>query len=178
MKKTFLIIALILLMVIGLFSLTGCASFEEGVREGLKESSNESIETSSNTTSGNTKINVGGEFSTKDTKITFVSANDYSSYNSYSAPKAGNKIIRAEFSFENISKSDIYLNPLDCYADGEKCEAYYSADDYKNPTLESLSAGKKVKAIVYYEVPTNAENIVLEYDTSVWTNSKVEFIVK
>lgn len=126
----------------------------------------------------NTVVKVGEEITTNDTKITFISANDYTQYNSYSAPASGNKIIRAEFSFENISSSDISLGNLDCYADGEKREAYYSADDYKNPTLESLSSGKKIKAVVYYEVPSNAENITLEYETNVWTSEKIEFVIK
>ena len=135
--------------------------------------------TSQNTnTKQNTKVKVGEEITTNDTKITFISANDYTQYNSYSAPASGNKIIRAEFSFENISSSDISLGSLDCYADGEKREAYYSADDYKNPTLESLSSGKKLKAVVYYEIPSNAENITLEYETNVWTSEKIEFVIK
>ena len=125
-----------------------------------------------------TKVNVGEEVSTNNTKITFVSANDYTNFNDYTTPKSGNKVIRVEFSFENTSTSDIYLNGLDCYADGEKCENYYSADDYKSPTLEGLSSGKKAKAIVYYEVPENAESIIIEYETSAWTSDKIEFIVK
>lgn len=129
-------------------------------------------------TKQNTKVKVGEEITTNDTKITFISANDYTQYNSYSAPASGNKIIRAEFSFENISSSDISLGNLDCYADGEKREAYYSADDYKNPTLESLSSGKKFKAVVYYEVPSNAESITLEYEINVWTSEKIEFVIK
>ena len=129
-------------------------------------------------TKQNTVVKVGEEITTNNTKITFISANDYTQYNSYSAPASVNKIIRAEFSFENISSSDISLGNLDCYADGEKREAYYSADDYKNPTLESLSSGKKLKAVVYYEVPSNAENITLEYETNVWTSEKIEFVIK
>ena len=129
-------------------------------------------------TKQNTVVKVGEEITTNNTKITFISANDYTKYNSYSAPASGNKIIRAEFSFENISNSDISLGNLDCYADGEKREAYYSADDYKNPTLESLSSGKKFKAVVYYEVPSNAENITLEYEINVWTSEKIEFVIK
>lgn len=125
-----------------------------------------------------TVVNVGEEISTNDVKISFVSAKDYTDYNSYSAPKTGNKVIRAEFTFENISNSDIYLNNLECYADGEKCTEYFYADDYKSPTLESLSSGKRVKAVVYYEVPENAKSIILEYETNAWTSDKVEFKIK
>ena len=137
-----------------------------------------STSTQENNTEKNTTVNVGEEISTNNVKITFTSANDYTNYSSYSAPATGNKIIRAEFSFENTSNSDVSLGNFECYADGEKCEAYYSADDYKSPTLESLSSGKKFKAVVYYEVPSNAESIILEYETNIWTSEKAEFIVK
>ena len=124
------------------------------------------------------KINVGETATTKNLKITFKSTGDYAKYNSYLAPKTGNKIIRAEFLFENTSDSDVVLNNFQCYADGEKYDSYYYVDDYKSPTLESISSGKKLTAIVYYEVPKNAKNIILEYETNIWTDSKIEFIVK
>lgn len=155
---------------------------------GVNNSDNNSNITTSSTTNTNvsqntntkqnTIVKVGEEITTNNVKITFISVNDYTKYNSYSAPASGNKIIRAEFLFENISSSDISLGNLECYADGEKREAYYSADDYKSPTLESLSSGKKFKAVVYYEAPSNAENITLEYETNVWTSEKIEFIIK
>ena len=126
----------------------------------------------------NKEVNVGDVVQTNNVKITYKSAQDYTQYNSYTAPKAGNKIIRVEFEFENISNSDVYLEGFECYADQEKCEEYFYAEDYKNSLLESLSTGKKTKAVLYYEVPENAEKIVLEYETDYWTDKKVEFIVK
>lgn len=124
------------------------------------------------------KVNVGEAVQTNEVKISYKSSKEYTGYNSYSKPKSGNKVIKVEFEFENISNGDIYLENMDCYADGEKCEEYYYADDYKSPTLESISKGKKVKSILYYEVPKSAEDIIIEYETDYWTNEKVEFIVK
>ena len=163
------------LIVLGIFIIAGMGGDNN---TNTVKPSTETSETSSSTTKENTKVNVGEEVTTNGVKIAFTSASDYTNYNSYSAPKTGNKIIRAEFSFENVSESDVSLSNLDCYADGEKCESYYSADDYKNPTLESLSSGKKMKAVVYYEVPMNAESIILEYETDFWSSNKVEFVVK
>ena len=163
------------LIVLGIFIIAGMGGDNN---TNTVKPSTETSETSSSTSNENTKVNVGEEVSTKEVKITFTSVNDYTKYESYSAPKTGNKIIRAEFSFENISNSDVSLSNFDCYADGEKCEEYYSADDYKSPTLESLSTGKKMKSIVYFEVPVNAESIVLEYETDFWSSNKVEFVVK
>lgn len=142
------------------------------------------ITSNSNTVQGTSpqqiekKVNVGGTVQTNQVKITYRTASDYTKYNSYSKPKEGNKVIRAEFEFENISNSDIYLENVDCYADGEKCEAYYYADDYKAPTLESLSSGKKLKVTLYYEVPKTAQEVILEYSTNYWTSEKIEFVVQ
>lgn len=124
------------------------------------------------------QVSVGETIQTDEVKIYYKSSQDYTGYNSYTKPNSGNKVIRVEFEFENISNGDIYLDSFECYADGEKCESYYYADDYKNPALESLSKGKKLKAILYYEVPTTSENIALEYETNYWSDEKVEFIVK
>ena len=127
--------------------------------------------------STNQTANVGDVVQTDEVKISYKSCKEYTKYNSYSKPKSGNKVMRMEFEFENISRGDILLNTMECYADGEKCEAYYYADDYKS-SFETISAGKKVKAVLYYEVPKAAKEIVLEYETDYWSDEKVEFIVK
>ena len=144
-------------------------------------SSDNSEKTSTSTSSveqKERKVKVGESVQTDEVKISYKSSKEYTKYNSYSKPKSGNKVIRVEFQFENISNSDVYLSNMDCYADGEKCESYYYANDYKSPTLESLSKGKKVKAVLYYEVPKKAKEITLEYETNYWTDEKVEFVVK
>lgn len=169
---TFILIVIILGVIIGV---NGSG---DNKSQSTQVTANETSSNNDTTEKGNTVVNVGEEIETNDTKITFVSAQDYTSYKSYSAPKTGNKVVRAEVIFENISTSDIYLSNLECYADGEKCEEYYYADDYKSPTLESLSKGKRIKSVVYYQVPVNAKSIILEYETSVWTSKKIEFKIK
>ena len=169
---TFILIVIILGVIIGV---NGSG---DNKSQSTQVTANETSSNNDTTEKGNTVVNVGEEIETNDTKITFVSAQDYTSYKSYSAPKTGNKVVRAAVIFENISTSDIYLSNLECYADGEKCEEYYYADDYKSPTLESLSKGKRIKSVVYYQVPVNAKSIILEYETSVWTSKKIEFKIK
>ena len=141
-------------------------------------SGNINSETDNEQESSTQTANVGDIVQTKEVKISYISCKQFTNYNSYAKPAAENKVMRLEFEFENISNSDIVLGGFDCYADGAKCDAYYYADDYKNSTLESLSKGKKVKAILYYEVPKTAQETVLEYETDYWSNEKVEFIVK
>ena len=124
------------------------------------------------------KVKVGESIQTDEVKISYKSSKEYTKYNTYSKPKSGNKVMRVEFEFENISNGDVVLDGLECYADGEKCEEYYYADDYKSPLMESLSKGKKVKAILYFEVPKSSKEIMLEYETNYWTDNKVEFVVQ
>ncbi len=42
----------------------------------------------------------------------------------------------------------------------------------------TLSAGKKVKGALYYEIPAEAAEITLEYDVNFYSSDKIIFIVK
>lgn len=62
-----------------------------------------------------------------------------------------------------------------------------SGDDVKKVSTEtvgdddlsaSLSSGKKAKGALYFEVPSDAQSIVLEYNDNVWTSDKIVFVVK
>lgn len=167
-----IVIAIIVIIGVGGNSenTTVVSQSQNGIGNDSSQNSNNQITTK--------KVNVGETVQTNQFKITYLSAKEYTGYNQYSTPKSGNKVIRVEFSFENISNNDIVLNTFDCYADGEKCENYYYADDMKTPALESLSKGKKLKAVLYYEVPKTAKETVLEYETNLWSDEKIEFIVK
>lgn len=124
-------------------------------------------------------IKPGTALNTDQLKISYVSCDpDYTDYDEYSKPSDGKKVIRAKFSFENISENDYSVDSIECYADNNKCEPYYYADDYASPVLESISPGRTLDAIVYYEVPKNAENIEIEMETNFWTEDKIVFEVK
>lgn len=104
---------------------------------------------------------------------------DFKNYSEYATVKDGYKVIQAVFDFENNSESDTVLENFECYADGVKCDEFYSVDDYSSPTLETVSAGKKfVDAKVYFEVPADAEVIELEYEYDIWNEYKYTFIVE
>ena len=139
------------------------------------------------TDSGNTEndtdipsvIEAGTSVTADGLEISYISCNaDYTDYSEYVPPADGNKIIRAEFEFKNVSDTDCSLSNFDCYADGAKCEIYYGADDYASPTLETISPNRTFKAIVYFEVPENAKNIEMEMETSFWSDDKIIFTVK
>ena len=140
---------------------------------------NSSASTENNSASENNTCKVGQSIQNKDFKITFISADDnFTGYNKYATIKSGHKVVKADFEFENISSSDQLASSLDfsCYADGYSCDEFWSVDD---PTFSStLSSGKKSKGSVYFEVPVNANSITLEYESDIWTNSKLIFVIK
>ncbi len=124
------------------------------------------------------QIKPGDVVTTKKVKVTYVSCDaDYTDYNSYIGPANGNKVIRAEMEFENISSGDIFLTDFTCYADNKKCENYYGVNDYASPVLEKISSGRAFTGILYFEVPEDAK--VIELETAFdWSNQKVVFIVE
>lgn len=125
------------------------------------------------------KIEAGNAVESNDLKITYISCDaDYKKYNSYIPPKNGNKIIRAEFEFENKSSVDQLISGAECYADDAKCDAYFGADDSSFSTANTVSPGRSVKASVYYEVPKDAKDIELEIAGNFWSNEKIIFVVK
>lgn len=125
-------------------------------------------------------IKPGSIVTNDEVKISYKSCNtDFKRYSSYADVKKGYKVIEAVFDFENVSSTDISLNGFECYADGVKCDSFYSVENYTNPCYESISAGRKlIDAKVYFEVPNNAESIELEYEADFWDSEKYIFIVE
>lgn len=125
------------------------------------------------------EYSVGDIFEDENIAIKYVSKNEnFTNYSKYADVKSGYKIIQATFEFENVGTSDEYVSSyyFNCYADGYDCESFWSVED--SSFSATLSAGKKTKGSVYFEVPKDAEEIILEYELNAWTSSKVVFKVK
>lgn len=123
-------------------------------------------------------FSVGESVETKTLKISFLSASDYISDNMFIEPKEGYKFIRVEFEFENIGEDDEAISSMlnwTCYADDYSMEQSWCGDDVLDATI---SAGKKAKGAIYFEVPVDSEKIVVEYETNFWTEDKIIFVVK
>lgn len=121
---------------------------------------------------------VGDIVATDEFKITYFSADVYVEDNEFLQPKEGYVYYRMEFEFENTSDSDQYVSSMidwNCYADGYAVDQSWIGDDTLDATL---SAGKKVKGALYYEIPAEATEITLEYDVNFYSSDKIIFIVK
>lgn len=120
---------------------------------------------------------VGDVVETSNLRISFLSAEEYTSDNEFIQPEKGNVFYKMEFEFENISDSDEYVSSYDfnCYADGYDMEQSYMDMMDLDATL---SPGKKTKGFVFFQVPKDSKEITLEYETNFWTENKIVFIVK
>ena len=108
--------------------------------------------------------------------IVYVSSGDYQEDNEFMQPAEGKKYIFMNFAFINTSdKSDssISFYSFECYADGYSCDAYYGGDDDLSATL---SAGRSTQGSVYFEVPTDAKEIEVEYETNMFAQDKITFV--
>lgn len=123
-----------------------------------------------------TEYYVGDIIEDGNTKIVFMSSGDYVEENEFMQPAEGKKYIFLQFAFENLSKTtdtSISFYSFECYADGYAAEMYYGGDDDLSATL---SAGRATTGYLYFEVPTDAEVIEVEYETNFFTEKKIKFI--
>lgn len=130
-----------------------------------------------NTTPSPDAHSVGDVVESSNLKITYISCEEYISDNMFVTPNEGYHFISCEFEFENVGSSDEYISSFsfDCYADGLDCDGEYIRDDDLSATI---SAGRKVKGTVTFEVPIDAEVIEVEFLSNYWTSNRVVFTVE
>lgn len=179
-KKKFIILVVVLIVVVIISVLASGGSDDNSPKTEKIDGTPSSSQTSGNDDSTiPDKIKAGTAITENDVKISFISSNaNFRKYNQYLQPQKGMKVIRAEFEFENTGSTDTSLDGFECYADGQKCEEYYGMDDYSSPVLEALSAGRKLKCVVYYEVPSSSKDVELEYEPSFWSSDKLVFVIE
>lgn len=119
---------------------------------------------------------VGDVVESSKLKIAYLSCEEYISDNMFVVPAEGYRFVSCEFEFENVGTSDEYISSFDfdCYADGINCKGSYIRDDDLSATL---SAGRKTKGTVTFEVPVGADVIEVEYLSNYWTSNRVVFTV-
>ncbi len=85
-------------------------------------------ETEETSTASNTVFEVGDIYESDSIKIMFLNCGDYSVDNQFMQPESGNKYIFAEFSIENVGKSDLSTGSFlfDCYAGNTECKTAYN----------------------------------------------------
>ncbi len=173
-KWWFWVIIVVIIIAIGT-----AGSSDNNSKTTLTSSNSVSSDTTKTTTETKSSYKVGEIYEDGSIAIKFVDVDtNFKDYNKYADVKKGNQIIKADFEFENVGSSDVLASAynFNCYADGYDCEKFWSVED--SAFTSTLSSGKKAKGSVYFEVPTSAKEIKLEYETNAWTSNKAVFIVK
>lgn len=120
--------------------------------------------------------NVGESATLDDVKVTLTSVEkDFKDYYDFASVEDGCKILKANFEFENVGDYSAYISSYDftCYADKFSCDSFNSVED--GYFSESIATGKKAAGSIYFEVPTDAETIEIEYDDSTYSDGKIIF---
>lgn len=175
MKRT-----LTILLAVAMILFYAFMAMASGSEESVQVSGGNNSETAGETEAAedeNVTVSVGETLTNNSVDIVYNSCEIYTDYNEYIAPAAGNVIVRLEFTVNNNGTTDTLVSMYDfeCYADDQACEYWYSADDDLSATV---SSGRTATGAVYFEVPENAKEIEVEYETDIWTNSKAIFIVE
>lgn len=126
----------------------------------------------------NGKVYPGETWENKYLRIKYTNCYEFTDYNQYNAPEAGNKIVCATFEFENIGNTDetVMYTDFHGYADGYQVNQSYSPDGTGLDFTVSLSAGRKGTGIVAFEVPEDATEIEFEFSPNFWSSEKVIFL--
>lgn len=156
------------------------ASQTQSADEKSDDSKSDDSKSDDSTASDNQKITAGHAITIdNELKISYLKCDtNFKKYSKYATVGKGKKVISATFKIENVSDTDQYIDTINCYADDKKCDSFYSVEDYDDPFFDSISAGRSIEGTVYFEVPSNAKNIELEFENNVWTEDKVVFVVK
>lgn len=132
-----------------------------------------------NTYTNNRVYPIGESVTINNLKVTCTGANtNFQDYKQYANIRPGFKVIKVDFSFENMSTKSVYItfDDFDCYADYEDYDYFYSVD---NATFSiNLPSGKKYTGSVYFQIPSNSSNIAIEFESNVWHDREVIFDIQ
>lgn len=184
--KTVIIVIVVLILLSSLFGgedssdnvQTGSADTQDAENENLQEIENTAEESVvEETTNEENVIGVGEFFEVDGLKITVNDCDlEYTEYEDeygWYELEEGMKYIMVSFTCENSADSDKYVSiyDYDCYADGTLCEQSFNfGGDFMNA---NLSSGRNVSFETFYVVPTDTQEIELEYTENMWTSDKI-----
>lgn len=100
----------------------------------------------------------------------------------FSEPAEGKVFILCEFEITNNSKEELAISSMlsfEAYCDDYACEYSLSALMAKGDKEQldgSIAAGKKMKGVVGYEVPTDWKELEIQFTPNVLENNKIVFV--
>ena len=173
------VVLLVVGILIALFAFIGMMSGSDSKDKNPQKVGNAESNDSAEAEEPSNVFQVGDIVETDNFRITYESAGEYEPDNEFLQAKDGYTYWEFKFKFENISDKDQTVSTLmdwECYADNSKVDqSWIEADNGLDATL---SAGREAEGAVYFEVPTDAESIELEYDINFWQSDKIIFVGK
>lgn len=124
---------------------------------------------------------VGETAELKNVQVTLKSVTE-STGSAYNKPADGNVFVLCEFDIANNSDSEITVSSLmsfDAYCDDYACTFSLSAlmeKGSKNQLDGTVAAGKKFSGVVGYEVPTDWQELEINFTPDVWSGKDITFI--
>lgn len=176
-KKNILLIIVLIFVVLSFTMCAGtCGLLGSAVNDVVEEEEKAEAKLKELTSK---KYKVGDTIEADGMTIKYLSVEDYKlKEDDYYDLKKGNKIIKAEFEFINTSKEDdlpVSSLSFSVNADDYEVETAWIND---NELDADLSPGKKAKGPIYFEVPKDAKNIEIQYESNWWEDTKFTFVVK
>ncbi len=112
--------------------------------------------------------------------IMYLETGDYTEENQFLQPDGGNKYIYIDLSIQNVGEDDLIIGnaSFNCYADDIACSQSVLSTDGSMDAISTLSSGKYLQGKIYYEVPENASNIIVEYKPDILKNERINFVIK
>ena len=126
----------------------------------------------------NERLKVGDSFNDGYLEITIKSAEVWNGYSEFSKPDSGYKYIRLFAEAKNTGTSDslVYSGSFKCYADNKPADDPYCGDERFSG--DDLSAGRETDGYLYYQIPTDAQKIEIEYELNFITDKKVYYDIE
>ena len=130
---------------------------------------------------GDKTFKLGDSVELNNVVVTFVGISK-STGSTYNKPADGKVFILCEFEIVNNSNEELAVSSImsfEAYCDDYSCDLSFGAlmeKGNKDQLDGSVAPGKKMKGVVGYEVPTNWQELEIEYTLDLLSNDKIVFI--
>ncbi len=152
----------------------------ESEAEKIEDSITEMIEEPEKGHTEITQYLEGEVYESDKVSIMYLETGDYTEENQFLQPDGGNKYIYIDLSIQNVGEDDLIIGnaSFNCYADDIACSQSVLSTDGSMDAISTLSSGKYLQGKIYYEVPENASNIIVEYKPDILKNERINFVIK
>lgn len=127
-----------------------------------------------------TTFAVGETAELKDVQVSFLGVTE-SDGSDFNTPKDGHVFVLCEFEIVNNSDEEVNVSSMlsfKGYCDDYSCEYSLGAlleKGDKNQLDGTVDAGKKMKGVIGYEVPTDWKELEVQFTPDFWTGKEIVF---